>query len=152
MNLIIGAGTRHIEGYKTHDVLPLKGIDYVCEFFDLPKHVKKSSCDEIQMTHFLEHFEPTKTQKVLKTVKGLLKSGGKLYIEVPNLYWHALKIIEDPTDRQIVEYAYGGQKDKWDYHYTGFTPEMLHEELSIAGFIVDMLTPNTSIECWAVKP
>ena len=151
MILVVGAGTRRVEGATHHDVLPLDGIDIVCEFFELPKHVKESSCDEIHMTHVLEHFPIKDTQRVLTTLKSLLKKDGRLYIEVPNFYWHALKILENPLDRQIVEYAFGGQKDKWDFHYNGFTPEILHEDLSEAGFYVENLVPNSSIEVWAVN-
>jgi Cft2 family RNA processing exonuclease len=104
------------------------------------------------MTHVLEHFPMAKTQEVLLLIRKLLKKGGKLYIEVPNFYWHALEIVANPLDRQIVEYAFGGQLNKWDYHYNSFTPELLHEDLGIAGYIVDSLVPNSSIECWASKP
>lgn len=104
------------------------------------------------MTHVLEHFPMAKTGDVLKLVRDLLNKGGKVYIEVPNFYWHCLQMIANPLNRQIVEYAYGGQLNEWDYHYNGFTPELLHEDLSIAGFIVESLAPNSSIECWAQKP
>jgi len=150
--LVIGAGERRIEGAVHHDVQKLKGIDIVCDFWKLPQHVMKGSQEEIHMTHFLEHFPIAKTQDALLLVKDLMCKGGKLYIEVPNFYWHALKIIENPLDRQIIEYAYGGQHNKWDYHYNGFTPELLHEDLSLAGFTVDELRPLSSIECWASKP
>lgn len=152
MKLVIGAENRRPEGYTYHDVQPLEGIDIVCEFFDLPKHVKKGSCEEIQMTHVLEHFPMKKVPDVLKILYDLLKSGGKVYIEVPNFYWHALEILSNPTNRQIVEYAYGGQRNEWDFHYNGFTPEILREDLIAAGFEVDMITPNSSIEVWAQKP
>jgi predicted SAM-dependent methyltransferase len=152
MKLIIGAENRRIAGYVLHDVQPLPGIDIVCEFFDLPKHVKRGSCEEIQMTHVLEHFPMKKVPEVLKVLKGMLKKGGKLYIEVPNFYWHALEILSDSTNRQVVEYAFGGQRNEWDYHYNGFTPLILHEDLVKAGFEVEQLLPNSSIECWAVKP
>lgn len=135
-----------------HDVQDLPGIDICCEFFDLPNHVKPESCEEIQMTHVLEHFDMKKVPPVLDVLKQLLAPGGKLYLEVPNFYWHALEIISNPKNRQIVEYAFGGQKNEWDYHYNGFTPEILDEDLKLAGFKVDELRPNSSIECWASKP
>jgi hypothetical protein len=58
-------------------------------------------------------------------------------------------ILEDPTNRQIIEYTFGGQLNEWDLHYTGFTPEILEEDLESAGFTIDSLAPNSSIECWA---
>jgi hypothetical protein len=149
--LVIGAGDRRVEGFSHHDVQPLDGIDIVCEFWDLPKHVKKGSCEEIHMTHVLEHFPMKDTQKVLLLVKSLLKKGGKLYLEVPNFYWHALGILSNPLNRQMIEYAFGGQLNEWDFHYNGFTPEILHEDLQLAGFTVDILNPNSSLEAWATK-
>lgn len=104
------------------------------------------------MTHVLEHFPMAKTQDALKLVQSLLVKGGKLYIEVPNFYWHALQIITNPLNRQIVEYAYGGQLNEWDYHYNGFTPNLLHEDLELIGMVVESLVPNSSIECWSSKP
>ena len=149
--LVIGAENRRPPGYLYHDAQDLPGIDVVCELFDLPKHVKRGSLTEIQMTHVLEHFPIKKVPEVLKILYSLLKSGGELYIEVPNFYWHAYEILQDPTNRQIVKYAYGGQRNEWDYHYNGFTPNILHEDLTAAGFKVISLAPNSSIECTAVK-
>lgn len=151
MNLVIGAGDRRIDGFKHHDVLPLPNLDYQCDFWDLPKHIEAGSCDSIQMTHVLEHFPMKRAVEALDLVYGLLKDGGKLYIEVPNLYWHAQMILSNPRDRQIIEYAYGGQKDEYDFHYNGFTPETLEEDLIGALFTVINITPNSSIECVAVK-
>jgi len=151
IKLVIGAEHRRPEGYTLHDVQPLEGIDIVCEFFDLPIHVDQGSCEEIQMTHVLEHFAMKKVPEVLKILCDLLKTGGKLYIEVPNFYWHALEIITNPKNRQIVEYAYGGQRNEWDYHYNGFTPEILNDDLMAAGFLVTELRPLSSIECVAFK-
>jgi hypothetical protein len=151
MKLIVGAGERHEKGYVHHDVQDLPGIDIVCEFWGLPKHVKPGTCSEIKMTHVLEHFPMKDTLAVLRLLHSLLELGGKLYIEVPNFYWHALEIATDPTNRQIVEYAFGGQLNEWDFHYNGFTPEILKEDLENAGFKVVDLAPNSSIECWAEK-
>lgn len=131
--------------------MSLPGVDIVCDLFELPKHVKQSSCEEIHMTHVLEHFPFSKTQDVLKILYDLLKKGGRVYIEVPNFYWHSLGILANPLDRQMVEYAFGGQLNEWDFHYNGFTPEILNEDLILAGFTVDELQPNSSIECWASK-
>jgi predicted SAM-dependent methyltransferase len=146
--LVIGAGERRVEDAIHHDVQDLPGIDLVGDFWDLPK-LAKDKYDEIHMTHVLEHFPMKKVPEVLALVKSLLNKPGRLYIEVPNFYWHALGIISNPKDRKMVEYAFGGQLNEWDFHYNGFTPEILHEDLMEAGFVVDELRPNSSIECWA---
>jgi len=103
------------------------------------------------MTHVLEHFPREESVEVLHTLWNFLRSKGRLYIEVPNFYWDAQQIVINPRNRKIVEYAFGGQRDKWDFHYNGFTPEILREDLQAAGFTITELKPNSSIECWAVK-
>lgn len=151
MKLVIGAGTRHIDGFTHHDIQPLEGIDICCDYWDLPNHVEQGSCEEIQITHVLEHFPMAKTLDAVKLLFRLLKKGGKIYIEVPNFYWQCLMIVRNPLDRQVVEYAYGGQHNEWDFHYNGFTPQILREDLTSVGFVIDKLEPNSSIECWARK-
>jgi hypothetical protein len=147
--LIVCAGERLKPGFMTHDVQDLPSIDIKCELWDLPKYVTSSSFDEIHFTHALEHFPMKDSIRVLRLLWSLLEDGGKLYIEVPNYKWHAEMILEDPFNRQIVEYSFGGQLNEWDYHYNGYTPEILDEDLVDAGFIVNELKPNSSIECWA---
>lgn len=149
--LIIGANKRQVPGYIHHDVLDLPGIDIVADFWDLPKHIEPASCEEIQMTHVLEHFPMKRTREALELVYGLLKDGGRFYIEVPNFKWHAEMILKDPRDRQIVTYAYGGQLDEYDFHYMGFTPEILEEDLIATLFSIESLEPNSTIEAWVTK-
>lgn len=151
MNLIVCAGSRHKDGWTTHDIQRLGGIDIVCDIFDLPQFIEDESCDEIEFTHALEHFEPHKTNHVLTILCDMLKIGGELYIEVPNLLWHADEILKNPKNRQVVEYMYGGQLNEFDYHYTGFTPEILVEELETAGFTIKGIEPNSSIEVRCIK-
>lgn len=149
MKLIVCAGTRLKEGWTSHDVQG--DVDIQCDFWDLPLHVQKESVEEMEFTHALEHFPMKKTQDVLAMLRDLLVDGGKIYIEVPNFYWHAEEILMDPTNRQMVEYAFGGQLDAYDYHYNGFTPQILAEDLRKAGFDIESLQPNSSIECYARK-
>jgi len=151
MKLIIGAGGRLKKGWTHHDVLDLPGIDICCEFWELPEHVKDEKITDIETTHFLEHIPMADTLRALTVIHNMLADKGNLYIEVPNFSWQAKMILEDPLDRQIVEYAYGGQIDKWDFHYNGFTPEQLSRDLVASGFSVVEIKPNSSIECTAQK-
>lgn len=149
MKLIICAGTRLKPGWTSHDV---QGeVDIQCNFWDLPKHVKDNSVEEAEFTHALEHFPMAKTTEVLALIYRLMAPNGKLYIEVPNFAWHAEEILINPKNRQVVQYAFGGQLDEYDFHFNGFTPQILAEDLRNAGFEVDSLRPNSSIECEARK-
>jgi predicted SAM-dependent methyltransferase len=149
MNLIISAGDRQVKGFVHHDIRKLPGIDIVCDLFDLPNHIKPKSCDLIHFTHALEHFPTSETNKVLTLIHGLLRPGGKLYIEVPNFAWHA-QLIQEGRDRDAVYYAFGGQLDEYDFHKTGFTPKILEEELMMAGFKDINIQPASSISATAV--
>lgn len=149
MNLIVCAGERLKDGWISHDIQG--DVDIQCDFWDLPLHVKKNSCKKIEFTHALEHFPMEKTHDVLRLLYDLLTEGGEIYIEVPNFYWHAEEIMIDPTNRQIINYVFGGQLDAYDYHYNGFTPQILAEDLRATGFEITSLKPNSSIECHAKK-
>lgn len=151
--LVVGAGERRVEGAIHHDVQELDGIDIVCEFYDLPGHVAQlpEKITRIEMTHVLEHFPIGETQKVLTHLRNILEDDGELYLEVPNFQWQAAMIMSFPSDRQIVEYAFGGQRNQWDFHYNGFTPAILIEDLQDAGFTILSLAPSTSISCLARK-
>lgn len=149
--LIVGAGPRQEAGWTCHDVVEMPGIDIVCEMFDLPKHVEEGSVEFLQATHVLEHFPMAKIPELFKMLFDLLSPGGQIYIEVPNFLWHGREIVKNPYNRQIVEYAYGGQVDKWDFHMNGFTPQILQQDLEEAGFEVTECRNLSSIECRAVK-
>lgn len=151
MKLVIGAGERHKKGWTHHDIRPLPGIDIDCDFWELPDHVKKGSVEEVEITHVLEHFPMKETRKALQLIHSLMTDTATIYIEVPNFSWHAEEILKDPLNQQIVEYAYGGQHNEYDYHYNGFTPEQLAYDLVATGFTVDEIKPLSSIECTARK-
>lgn len=147
--LILCAGDRRLSGYELHDVLPLDGLTYQCDFFEIPLKIIKKY-DEIQFTHALEHFPTAKIPDVLKIVYDLLNENGKLYIEVPNFGWHAALIFEG-KDRQAVYYAFGGQLNEYDFHKTGFTKDILSEDLTKAGFRNIEIKNNSSLECHCQK-
>lgn len=148
--LILCANTRQISGYKHHDIQPLDGIDYVCDLYDILNHATPNSFSEVQLTHALEHFPTKETQKVLGILKDLLVDGGTVYIEVPNFAWHA-KLVLDGKERDAVNYCFGGQLNEWDFHKTGFTENILTEELSLAGFRDIRVQNASSLSAWATK-
>lgn len=148
--LILCANNRQLSGYKHHDIQSLPGIDYVCDLFEIEKHIGVERFEEVQLTHALEHFPTKDTQKVLALLKGLLTEEGKLYLEVPNFAWHA-KILLEGKEREAVYYAFGGQLNEWDFHKTGFTAAIIEEELTLAGFRNIKLENSSSLCVWATK-
>jgi predicted SAM-dependent methyltransferase len=151
MKLVLCAGSRHIDGYKHHDVQELPGIDYVCDLLDIGKHIEPYSCERIEFTHALEHFPYNDTVSVLSMVRSLLAPGGELYLEVPNFAWHA-KLLMEGKEREAVYYAFGGQLDEWDFHKAGFTPNILRDDLELAGFTDVKIINDSSLIATAKQP
>jgi hypothetical protein len=150
MKLILGANTRQVEGYTHHDVKPYPGIDIVCDIWDIGKHVEADSCEEVQLTHVLEHFSNEEVPKLLALIRSILKPGGTFYLEVPNFAWHA-ELVQQGRAEEAVYYAFGGQLDEWDYHKTGFTPTLLEKKLNEAGFEKIDIDGWSSLSCTCQK-
>lgn len=150
MRLILGANTRQEPGWKSHDVKPYPGIDYVCDIWDIGDHVKPGECEAVQLTHVLEHFSKAEVPKLLKLIYNLLKPGGTFYLEVPNFAWHA-ELVTQGRAEEAVYYAFGGQLDAWDFHKTGFTHTILTKTLTDAGFVDIDIDGWQSLSCTCRK-
>lgn len=155
MKLDIGSGNPangevQPEDYVLNDIEAHPNIDLVCDIKDLAKFVPEASCSEIRASHVLEHFGTQETQDVIRMIYTLLEPNGKFTIFVPNFRWHA-SLLATGNDEMAVLYAFGGQKDLFDYHKTGYTPKILNKYLEENGFRVDELIEGSSIECHAIK-
>lgn len=150
MKLVIGAGERQTEGWTHHDVKEMPGIDIVCDIHDLHSFVSDETCEEIAMTHVLEHFPRVETAPLLKMINGFLVPDGKLYIEVPNIEYHA-DMIKNGADEKAEYYMFGGQLDEYDFHKTGFTYRILFYKLQEAGFTNIDIVPNATLEAKCQK-
>lgn len=148
VKLNVGAGGERKDGYLSLD-MRRDVSDIVASAERLP--VADASVDEIFASDLLEHFPASKTQGVLAEWHRALRPGGRLFVRVPNLLELALLLIEHPnTPPDVIANIYGGHRwgpdGSWDTHHTGWTPEMLHEQLASAGFVVvsdDGATNNT---------
>ena len=155
IRLDIGAGdTSTLElqetGYVLNDIEPHKGIDLVCDILDLKKYLKEGQCAEVRASHILEHFGKHDLVRVLRIVHFILKDKGIFNIVVPNLKWQA-QFLFSGEDEKAVYYIFGGQLDKYDFHKTGFTADILKKLLLDNGFTILELLERTSIECKAMK-
>ena len=155
IRLDIGAGdpaTLELQekDYVLNDIEPNKGIDLVCDILDLKKDLKEEQCLEIRASHILEHFNKTDLLKVIKIIHFILKDKGIFNIIVPNLKWQ-IQFLNNCQDETAVYYIFGGQLDKYDYHKTGFTVNILKKLLNDNGFGISELTEESSIKCMAFK-
>lgn len=75
MKVYLGAGSDRKEGFLHLDIVPLDGIDFVCDATKgLP--FENNSVDEIYSQDFLEHIEPKDVIPLLNEMYRVLKTGG----------------------------------------------------------------------------
>lgn len=113
---------------------------------DLP--VQPESVDEIYTSHMLEHIEHTKLHKVLKHWYSLLRTGGTVTINVPDIYWafNRIRAVENDLvdhkeyynqiygDHGVMSVIYGSQSHEGEYHKSAFTKDSLRDLLYEVGF------------------
>lgn len=155
LKLDLGSGNEeegefHPKGFILQDIQPHKGIDLVCDILDLEKYIKKGQCKYIRACHILEHFSTNQILNILSILYRLLEKGGILEVHVPNFRWHA-QLLDFNRDEEAVKYCFGGQKDQYDFHKTGFTPNILVLRLTEAGFTVEHLEEEYSLHVIAMK-
>lgn len=154
MKLDIGAGNP-AEGenqagndFFLQDAEAHPGIDLVCDIRDLDKHIEPNYIGIIRASHVLEHFHSKElTSHILPMLHKLIRPGGYLIIIVPNFYWHSTLIMAG-HDEKAVFYAFGGGLDKYDHHYTGWTPKLAEKWLTEAGFEIEDLY---GVDCIHIK-
>ena len=147
LNLIVnGQGKKlHIggrekkDGWEIYDAVNSDIVDYVGNAKELSRF-SDESFDILYASHVVEHFDyKSELVTVLKEWKRVLKSGGKIYISVPDLDVLAnLFIMKDKFDIDeryfIMRMMFGGHINEYDYHYTGLNFEFLASFLYEAGF------------------
>jgi hypothetical protein len=102
--------------------------------------------DELLAAHVIEHFHGWETAHVLAEWKRLLKPGGKLILELPNIEAAARNLLAGMRP-QMWEFAFYGDhshRDPYMCHKQGFTPSGIKCAVEGAGFVdVQILPPQT---------
>lgn len=110
-------------------------IDHIAYADHLP--YKNGSIDEIRGVQVFEHFGPEESIKVLHHWKNLLKPGGRIIIDVPDIIETAelLTLAETEEERSWAEkLIHGTRNDDFAYHKIGYWPKKLETLLKDVGF------------------
>lgn len=140
MKLNIGCGGRRIPGYTGIDAVPRPAADIVAMADNIP--LDDGVADEIMAIHIIEHFYEWEVPTVLQEWKRLLKPGGKLVLEMPDIVKCAKNLVDNVKrggkhhDQLSYWGLYGDPrlKDPFMTHRWGWTFQTLGQVLHDAGF------------------
>lgn len=176
MRLELGSGYCPTPGFTHLDLNPnAPQVDIVGPAF--PLDLADGVCDEIRAVDVLEHLPYRQTATALAEWARVLRTGGKLYVQVPDaetiMSWYVMEphlLLERlpadvPQNREggAAWRLLGGQDDevcakdgddwRWNAHYSLFSRDSLALALDEAGFVIDSLEINghPNLLCWARK-
>lgn len=157
IRLHLGCGSTYKPGFVNVDMLDGKLADVLGDARRLP--FKTKSVDRIETFHLLEHFDYVSCRYVLSEWYRLLRNGGALVLETPDLLTTLKKFGRSDIDTQyrMLQWIYGVDSPGMA-HKTGFSYDLARHLLEECGFRrVEQRDPETHtyepgmrIEC--VKP
>jgi len=138
MKLNLGCGGDKREGYVNVDIRKEVNPDRIMDLEKTPYPFDNESVDEILAKDVIEHFSFRNVERVVKEWHRILKKGGKLVIQTPDLD-AILKAIKDGKIKgwwQISYWLYGGQDYPENTHRLIFTKKEIRKLLEENGFEV----------------
>ncbi len=145
LRLNVGCGDKLLAGYVNVDVAPSRlgaRPDVLCDIRDL-KPFADASADEILSVHALEHFVPWEAEGLLREWMRVLRPGGVLAVECPNIAYACEQLAGHPEiasrywleSESMMWVLYGDPKwrDPLMSHRWGYTPASLAELMRRVG-------------------
>ena len=139
LRLNLGSGSVRLEGFVNVDV-DMRGADVAAMIDALP--FADGTVEALYASHVLEHYLEVRPHRTVATLlrswHDLLAPGGVVYIAVPD--FEALtRIYASPgavasVRATVLAAVFGGHRNEFDRHYTGYGREALTVLLTEAGF------------------
>lgn len=134
MKLNLGCGSKKLPGFINIDIRKEVNPDLVADITKLTSF-KENFVDLIYACHVIEHFDRYEVVKMMQRWHYLLKLNGILRLSVPDMeavfahyfYWKNLEDLDG--------FIWGGQKNEYDYHKSGWDYQTLAQYLEKAGFV-----------------
>jgi SAM-dependent methyltransferase len=153
VKLNLGCGDKLLAGYVNVDIVQSRaGMQP-----DVISDLRKLSCfdasyaDEILAVHVVEHFWRWEVVDILKEWLRVLKPGGRMILECPNLRFACEEFLKNPD--QAASPGPSGQRSMWVFygdprwqdplmvHRWGYTPQSLAQVMYEAGLNKIMQSP-----------
>jgi SAM-dependent methyltransferase len=147
MKLNLGCGDKILPGYVNVDVAHEragKQPDVICDVRSL-ENFENNYADEILAVHVVEHFWRWEVESILKEWVRVLKPGGKMILECPNLKSACEELLRNPEMAALP--GPEGQRAMWVFygdprwtdplmvHRWGYTPLSLAQIMHLAGLV-----------------
>lgn len=111
-----------------------------------PLPLADGCADEVHSYHFLEHVYRWEAPALVREFCRLLKPGGKLVLELPNIEAAARNLLAGMDDQMAMWPLYGdpGHRDPFMCHRWGYTPKTVYVLLEMHGFShIKLSAPQT---------
>lgn len=107
-----------------------KLVDVLCDirFLTSELDIEENSVDEIVCVQTLEHFTFEEARDILKDCLYLLKEGGILFLDIPDV------LKKTGNEEWMLRLIYGSQKDYYSIHKSGYTMKTIVKLLKEIGF------------------
>lgn len=145
LRLNLGCGDKILPGYVNVDVVASragKAPDVICDLHQLHPF-ENDSVDEVMAVHVVEHFWRWEVEAVLREWIRVLKPGGRMVLECPNLRSACEAFLADPETAASADVR--GQRTMWVFygdpqwqdplmvHRWGYTPQSLGALMAAVG-------------------
>jgi hypothetical protein len=142
--LNLGSGLMLIADYINFDLIPLQHggqlTDIIGNIMDAGVMLPTDYFQEILSSHVIEHFYEDKAVEVLQIIFSLLRKGGKLIIEAPDILGcYQRYIVEKKDIKEYCNSIYGNTPHRKLYgeqwmHRSGWTGQLMADTLKGLGF------------------
>lgn len=151
IKLNLGSGGDYIDGYTNVDLY----AERADERYDIAKlPYTENSVDEIRGFHVIEHFDYMFAHEVMKEWHRVLKIGGRLHLETPDLLSSCKAMVDTDDDGRWGLYGHMFS-EPW---IPGLTHKFLYTEFQLrkllnwAGFHTISRLPPSSKYVWKPHP
>jgi len=120
----IGVGDAPAPGYLHVDIQKKYHVEVIADCRKLP--FESNTLAEVRNAHVIEHFTRVEMETIIEEWIRVLKVNGILRIICPDFRMICKKFISGEIDvERALSWTYGGQIDKYDFHFWMYTPETL---------------------------
>jgi predicted SAM-dependent methyltransferase len=137
LHKIIIGGEAEIPSWKSINIGSLLNTDHLIDLKEL-EEISDNSVSAFYLSHVLERIPLRKVLVTLEKLFCKIIPGGTVYITVPDICALSTLLLNNELDVNdkiyIIRIIYGEQTNDFNFHYSGFSYEVLEHFLDTIGF------------------